>query len=66
MILKQLLTGGLRKFGISQRGPRAKSLKTADLSETKFGMECVARGVNGMATEMSGAKYEPMGWDRLQ
>ena len=28
----------------------------------KFVMECVARGVNGMATEMSGAKYEPAGW----
>ena len=35
-------------------------------SETKYVMECVARGVNGMATEMPGAKYEPEGCGRLQ
>ena len=27
----------------------------------KFVMECVARGISGMSTEMSGAKYEPGG-----
>ena len=36
------------------------------ISETKFVIECVARGVNGMTTEMSGAKCEPVGWGRLQ
>ena len=32
------------------------------IREMKFVMECVARGVNEMAMEMSGAKYEPAGW----
>ena len=28
------------------------------ITETKFVMECATRGLNGMAMEMSGAKYE--------
>ena len=35
------------------------------IREIKFVMECVARDVNGMATEISGVKYEPAGWGRL-
>ena len=35
------------------------------IREKNFVMESVARGVNGMAMEMSGAKYEPAGWGRL-